>query len=95
MTYINDTLSENASREELSAHVGLSPFYLTRLFTRHVGLPPHAFRKQRRIDKARQLLRKRMSIAWVALETGFADQSHLTRHLKQVVGVTPGQYVAC
>jgi AraC-like DNA-binding protein len=92
VAFINDTLAENISLEALSAHVGLSPFYFTRLFTRHMGLPPHAYRKQRRIDKARGLLLTRIPISQVALETGFADQSHLTRHFKQIVGVTPGQY---
>jgi AraC-like DNA-binding protein len=63
------------------------------MFTRHMGLPPHAYRKQQRIHKAKQLLRNRMPISRVAVEAGFADQSHLTRHFKQIVGVTPGQYI--
>jgi AraC-like DNA-binding protein len=91
---IKDTLEENISLEELSRHVGLSPFYFTRLFQRRTGLPPHAYRKQLRIYLAKELLRGNMPIAQVAAETGFADQSHLTRHFKQVVGVTPGRYVA-
>jgi AraC-like DNA-binding protein len=90
---INDTLAENISLEELSRHVGLSPFYFTRLFQRRTGLPPHAYRKQRRIDLAKELLRRELPIAQVAVETGFADQSHLTRHFKHIVGVTPGRYV--
>ena len=93
VAYIHDNLSENISLKELSTHVGLSPFHFARIFTKHMGLPPHVYRKQQRIHKARRLLRERMPISQVAAETGFADQSHLTRHFKQIVGVTPGQYV--
>jgi AraC-like DNA-binding protein len=92
VAYIHDTLCENISLEALSSHAGLSPYYFSRIFTRHMGLPPHAYRKQLRIHKAKQLLRNRIPISQVAVETGFADQSHLTRHFKQIVGVTPGQY---
>ena len=93
VAYINDTIYENISLEELSTQVGLSPFHFSRVFTKHMGLPPHAYRKQLRIYKAKQLLLKRMPISQVAAETGFADQSHLTRHFKQIVGVTPGQFI--
>jgi AraC-like DNA-binding protein len=89
---INDTIPENISLETLSHQVGLSPFYFTRLFRQYTGLPPHAYRKQQRILLAKQLLRKRIPISQVAAEAGFADQSHLTRHFKQVIGITPGQY---
>lgn len=90
---INDTISENISLETLSRQAGLSPFYFTRIFRQYTGLPPHAYRKQQRILLAKQLLRKRMPISQVAVEAGFADQSHLTRHFKQIVGITPGQYL--
>ena len=93
VAYIHDTLGESISLEELSTQVGLSPFYFSRIFTRQMGLPPHAYRKQLRILKAKQLLLNKLPIAQVAQETGFADQSHLTRQFKQIVGVTPGQYV--
>ncbi len=89
---IDDTLAENISLESMSDHVGLSPFYFTRIFRQHTGLPPHAYRKQQRIQMAKQLLRTQMPISQVAAETGFSDQSHLTRQFKQIVGVTPGQY---
>lgn len=89
---INDTLSENISLETISDHVGLSPFYFARIFRQHTGLPPHAYRKQQRIQMAKQLLSTQMPISQVAIATGFSDQSHLTRHFKQIVGVTPGQY---
>jgi len=94
MDYIDENITDNISLGQLSTHAGLSPFYFSRLFRQYTGLPPHAYHKQQRIRLAKRLLMKKMPIAQVAAEAGFADQSHLTRHFKQIVGVTPGQYAA-
>lgn len=91
---IHARLADNISLDRLAREVGLSPFYLSRLFRRHTGLPPHAYQKQLRIDHARRLLRRKVPIAQVAAQIGFADQSHLTRQFKQLLGVTPGQFIA-
>ncbi|MBV9230531.1 MAG: AraC family transcriptional regulator [Chloroflexi bacterium] len=91
--YLEANFALNVSLETLATLTGFSPFYLTRVFTREVGLPPHVYLRQVRVQRAKQLLSAGGSIAQVALETGFADQSHLTRHFLRVVGVTPGQYV--
>lgn len=92
--FIEATLSENISLEMLSARVGLSPFHLSRVFRRQTGLPPHAYRKQQRIQLVKRLLAQGVPIAEAAVQAGFSDQSHLTRHFKQIVGVTPGRYTA-
>ena len=55
---------------------------------------PHAFLEQPRVRRAQSLLRTGLLPADVAAEVGFADQSHLTRHFKRIVGVTPGRYRA-
>ncbi|CAA9481240.1 MAG: Transcriptional regulator, AraC family [uncultured Rubrobacteraceae bacterium] len=55
-------------------------------------MPPHAYQTQARLDRARSLLLRGWPPARVARETGFADQSHLTRRFKRLVGVTPGRY---
>ncbi len=91
--YLESCYAENVSLAELAHIAGLSPFHLTRIFRQAVGLPPHAYLNQVRIRQARQLLLAGRPIAAVALDTGFADQSHLTRRFKRIVGVTPGQYV--
>ncbi|MEW6665176.1 MAG: helix-turn-helix domain-containing protein [Thermodesulfobacteriota bacterium] len=70
----------------------LSEFHLLRSFRAVVGLPPHAYLIQRRIDYARSHLSRRLPIVQVGLETGFTDQSHFTRWFKKIVGITPGQY---
>ena len=77
---------------ELSNLTGLSGFHLTRVFRRSLGLPPHAYQAQLRVRLAKSLLREGRSIAAVAADVGFSDQSHLTRQFKRLVGVTPAKY---
>ncbi len=76
----------------LADTAGLSPFHLLRVFRAHLGLPPHAYLIQARVRRARALLRAGTPIGEAALAAGFVDQSHLTRHFKRLVGVTPGAY---
>lgn len=85
-------LGDPPSLEELAAAVNLSPFHFARVFRRATGLPPHAWLQQRRLEQARALLRDGCAPLSVALQLGFADQSHLTRQFKQVYGVGPGEY---
>jgi AraC-like DNA-binding protein len=84
--------TEHCDLDSLSIHVGLSRFQLVRLFNQHVGMPPHAFLVQLRLAKACRLLRSGSSIAAAAVDSGFFDQSALTRHFRRSLGVTPPQY---
>ncbi|UQZ88641.1 XRE family transcriptional regulator [Deltaproteobacteria bacterium Smac51] len=70
-----------------------SRFHFIRLFRRDTGLTPHQYLLRRRVKLARALLSDRLSIADVALETGFYDQSHLDRYFKKVVGLSPRDYI--
>jgi AraC-like DNA-binding protein len=79
--------------QELARVSELSPYHLSRVFRQQTGMPPHAYLIQRRIARAKTLLREKWPIAEVASQIGFADQSHLTRHFKRMVGVTPGVFV--
>lgn len=57
-----------------------------------MGVTPHQYILQRRIEKAKYLLQQgKLSIAEVAATVGFCDQSHFTRYFKRIVGVTPKQ----
>ena len=91
--YLTANYAENTSLEQLSDLVNLKPLRLLRVFRKTFGLPPHAYLVQVRLTQAKKLLATGMSIAEVAAETGFSDQSHLHRHFKRIVGVTPGKYV--
>ncbi|WP_137927978.1 helix-turn-helix domain-containing protein [Cupriavidus sp. 2SB] len=78
----------------LAEDLGWSREGFSRRVSRELGVGPHAFRLLARLNRARNLLRDGMSPATVAAETGFADQSHLTRCFRGVFGTTPGQYRA-
>lgn len=91
---IETRYTENLSLDELAAVAHLSPFYLVRVFTKEIGLPPHAYLVQTRVMRARDLLRAGVSAAQAAVDVGFVDQSHLHRHFKRVMGMTPRTYQA-
>jgi AraC-like DNA-binding protein len=90
--YLAANFAEHVSLEELARVANLSPYHFSRVFTEQFGMPPHAFQIQLRVARARTLLREGWPIPQVASHTGFADQSHLTRHFKRLSVVTPGQY---
>lgn len=91
--YLEDNYAENVSLDRLAQIANLSSFHLNRVFCKEIGLPPHAYQTQVRIARAKTLLARGWSIGQVALETGFASQSHFGSHFKRLIGVTPGQYV--
>jgi len=72
--------------------VGVSTAHLVGSFTRSYGIPPHQYLVGRRLDMARRRLLAGDAPAAVAVATGFHDQSHLTRHFKRLLAVTPGRY---
>lgn len=92
--YIAANFTESISLAQLSLLTNLSPFHLQRIFLQQTGMPPHAYQTQLRINRAKDLLRQRRSLCEIAVTTGFADQSHLTRQFRRLVGVTPGRYAA-
>lgn len=90
--YLVEHYAENVLLEDLARIANLSPFHFNRVFSEQMGMPPHAFQTQLRVLRAKALLRQGCSIPQVASQTGFFDQSHLNRHFKRLVVVTPGQY---
>ncbi|MCK4621132.1 MAG: AraC family transcriptional regulator [Desulfuromonadales bacterium] len=85
-------LAEDIGLEKLAAHFDCTPYHLIRFFKKAVGLSPHAYLIQLRLEKAKRLLNQGTSIVDAALDTGFTDQSHLTRHFKTKFGIPPGTY---
>jgi AraC-like DNA-binding protein len=90
--YLQTHYAENPSLSQLAALTHLSPFHLSRIFCQGVGLPPHLYLIQVRISRAKKLLAQGRAIAQVAQDVGFAHQSHLNRHFKRLMGITPKQY---
>jgi AraC-like DNA-binding protein len=91
--FLDEHYAQRTSLHELSRFTGLSPYHLHRSFCKKIGMPPHGYLTQVRINQARLLLKSGMSISDVAYSVGFWDQSHFARHFKKLSGVTPGQYV--
>jgi AraC-like DNA-binding protein len=91
--YLHAHCAANVTLAELARVSDLSPYHLTRLFTASVGVPPHAYQVQLRVDHAKRLLLAgRRGVSDAAHEAGFFDLSHFTRHFKRYVGVPPGVY---
>ncbi len=90
--YLRAHFAAPVTLDELCAVTGLSRFHLLRTFVKQVGLPPHAYQIRLRIERARVLLQTGLPPSSVALSVGFADQSHFTRHFRQIMRVTPARY---
>lgn len=91
--YLENNVSRKVSLDDLASITGLSSYYFLRVFKKSTGMTPHAYFTARRIEKARKLLLNKVPFAEVALDCGFGDQSHFSHKFKQVMGVTPGQYL--
>lgn len=91
--YLEAHPAENVSLEKLAHEASLSPFYLCRIFHQQTGISPHAYQTFVRVRLAKTLLANGMPIPQVAINAGFCDQAHLTRHFKRIYGVTPGRYL--
>jgi AraC-like DNA-binding protein len=78
--------------EDLAGEAGLTTFQLIGLFKRATGLTPHTYLTQVRLNIACRHLRRARPIAQVAADSGFYDQSALTRHFKRCYGITPLQF---
>ncbi|GAX41686.1 transcriptional regulator [Tolypothrix sp. NIES-4075] len=91
IAYINDNLTEDLSLEAIASHLQISVYYFARLFKQSMGVTPHQYVIQQRVQRAKQLLKQqnKLSISEVAFQVGFAHQSHLSRHFKRILGVTP------
>ena len=84
---------KNWSLQQLADVACLSPWHFLRQFKKSIGMTPHAWLVQARLQKAQARLKQGETIAQVSSLCGFSDQSHFTRHFKNSMGVTPGEYV--
>jgi len=93
--YLHDRLARTITVDELATVAGISRFRLTRQFQRAYGLPLHAYHLHVRLEEARRRLTAGASIAAVAADLGFVDQSHLHRRFKGAFGMTPAEWQRC
>ena len=91
--YVDAHLDGNMSIILLSSIAGLSPFHFARAFKKSVGVTPHDYVIQRRVERARELLvGSDMPLSEIALAAGFADQSHCARRFREYIGMCPRDY---
>lgn len=91
--YINSHLGENLSLMAIADELNMSHYYFCRLFKQSTGVSPHQYLIQQRIERAKQLLKRpELTVTHVAIECGFANQSHLAKQFRQHTGLTPKQF---
>ena len=91
--YIHNHLDTDLSLDSLATLARMSAHYFAQLFKQSTGFAPHQYIIRCRVERAKALLaRPELAIADIAYQTGFANQSHLNRHFKRLLGVTPGQW---
>lgn len=93
LDFIDANLAEPLKLESLAARAGASRAHFVRRFRSLTGLSPHRYLTQRRIEKAKDLLRgSEHTLADIALEVGFGNQSHFTQVFHGITGMTPSQW---
>jgi AraC-like DNA-binding protein len=93
--YIEAHLDDRLTLADLAGVACLSPYHFSRSFKQAVGVGPQRYVMQRRLERAKTLMRRsNQPLALIAQEAGFTDQSHLTAIFRREIGVTPGRYRA-
>lgn len=90
---IESSLAEDLSLEKLAEEAGVSRSHFARRFRAEVGVSPHRYHSQQRVEKAKLMLRQtNMSLVDIAMELGFCSQSHFTQVFRAHAGVTPRRF---
>ncbi|MGE8485127.1 MAG: helix-turn-helix domain-containing protein [Pseudomonas sp.] len=93
MAQIAEQFQQPLTLEQLAATYGQNELRLLRDFTRAIGLTPHAYLIEVRLQAARRLIeRSALPLASIALDVGFAHQSHMGSAFRKHLGMTPSQY---
>ena len=88
--YIHAHLDTQLSLTKLATHLNLSTFHFARLFKKSLGLSPHKYILQTRIERAKRLITSQhLPLSNIALQAGFYDQTHFGKAFKKYVGVSP------
>ena len=93
LDYVAEHYARPISVDELAGEAGLSASHFSRLFKETIGLSPHRYVMDYRVERARDLLADPdLPLAAIANRCGFADQAHFSRTFKQLEGVSPGAF---
>ncbi|NJL41623.1 MAG: helix-turn-helix transcriptional regulator [Leptolyngbyaceae cyanobacterium RM2_2_4] len=92
LDYIHTHIDRDLSLAELASVINISPTYFASSFKKIMGIPPHQYVIQQRVEQAKVMLKRTdLAIADIALQVGFSSQSHLTQQFKRLTGMTPKQ----
>ncbi|MCY8236920.1 AraC family ligand binding domain-containing protein [Bacillus inaquosorum] len=91
--FLEKHYAENVTLNDLSELTGWSKYHLLRSFTKQKGITPNSYLETIRINQAKKLLEQGVRPIDAAFQTGFSDQSHMTKFFKRQVGLTPKQYM--
>ena len=90
---LQDTYTQQSDLDQLAKIVGLSKYYLEKVFKKATGLSPHQYLMQLRVERAKLMLAfTPRSIIDITMELGFFDQSHFTNTFKHFTGISPLAY---
>jgi AraC-like DNA-binding protein len=90
---IEERFPETLRLPDIAEEVGVHHVYLARVFRRFCHCSVGEYLRKTRVDWATaRLAEDQLSVAEIAIEAGFSDQSHLTRVFKNLTGLTPARY---
>lgn len=93
LDYVETYMTTDIQLQDLAQLVGMSPFHFSRMFKQSMGISPHQYLIQQRLERAKRLLKNSdRAIIDIALECGFSSHSHLSKQFRQLTGMTPNAF---
>lgn len=94
LDYIEANLHQSINLDDIARRLHMSQYHFCRLFKDSMGVPPYKYVISQRVERAKRLMREfqHLTIAEIALDCGFSNQSHLCNHFRKLTGITPRVY---